>query len=193
MYRSSLTAIVLVGCSSSASAGVVAYTNKAAWQAAVGSYTTIDFTGYQDGYLVTDQYAHLGITFAGAQHSFGHAGAFLNDGEGLRGAPNVHIHFSEPQDWIAVDFPGTVRFRLYRHSELIHTSELFFDFISYFAGLVSAAPFDEVIIDAPLPGIPAMGIDDLYFGPPIPAPGALGAFALAALLGRRRRRRGRLR
>jgi MYXO-CTERM domain-containing protein len=62
-----------------------------------------------------------------------------------------------------------------------------------FAGLVSSMPFDEVLMTRLHDPTDPVYYDDLHFGPPIPAPGALGAlgaFALAALIGRRRRRRG---
>lgn len=48
-------------------------------------------------------------------------------------------------------------------------------------------PFDEVYIYR-INGSGLVIYDDLHFGPPIPAPGVLGVFALAAFGARSRRR-----
>jgi hypothetical protein len=169
---------------------VMEFIQRSAWESAAGPYATIDFTGYHDGLVITNQYEHLGVTFTGALQFIAICGCYANDGAGLYALPYARMVFESPQNWIAVEFPGSVRFNLYYSGELIHTSQVFHDFFSYFAGVISSKPFDEVIIDYPSPEINSVGIDDLFFGSPIPAPGALGAFALAALIARRGRRRG---
>jgi MYXO-CTERM domain-containing protein len=52
---------------------------------------------------------------------------------------------------------------------------------------VSPQPFDEIRITDPVGS--QVSIDDLHFGPPIPAPGALGLFGFALLGAHRCRRR----
>ncbi|HRQ74749.1 MAG TPA: hypothetical protein PK098_02400, partial [Phycisphaerales bacterium] len=178
------SAIIALSICVSTHAGVVQYTNKAAWQSAVGSYHTIDFTGFQHGMILSTQYqAEHGITFVG-QQGFYHSSSMLNDGQGVVGIPGSRMFFDTPQKWIAVDFPGTIVFNLYFQGELIYTSSQFLDFPSPFAGLISDTPFDEVYLFRYTTSL--VFYDDLYFG--VPAPGALGVFALAALGCRRRRR-----
>jgi len=45
------------------SSDVIEYENGASWQAAVDSYTTINFTDQIPGTLLTEQYSELGIHF----------------------------------------------------------------------------------------------------------------------------------
>jgi len=59
--------------------------------------------------------------------------------------------------------------------------------IGNFGGLVSTEPFDRAVI-WDYGSYPNVNLDDLHFGPPIPAPSAL-PFVSAALLAARRRRR----
>jgi hypothetical protein len=57
----------------------------------------------------------------------------------------------------------------------------------FFSGVISTIPFDTVVIKDPF-GANTL-IDDLYFGPPIPAPGALAILGLAGLMCSQKRRR----
>jgi uncharacterized protein (TIGR03382 family) len=55
----------------------------------------------------------------------------------------------------------------------------------HFAAVISDQPFDSALLWDPLTGLV---IDNIYFGPPIPAPGALMLLGAAfAMLPRRRR------
>ncbi|HRP63258.1 MAG TPA: hypothetical protein PK400_08200 [Phycisphaerales bacterium] len=167
---------------------VTEYTNKAAWQAAVGSYSTIDFTGFAHGTTLNTQYAEShGVTFIGTNNIV-HTSSFLNDGEGVRGQPESRFVFSTPRHSVAVDFPGQAIYKLYYSGVLVYTSNPHWAPVGGggFYGLVSDTLFDEVVVYRNT-GNPAF-YDDLHFGPPIPAPGALGVFALAAFGCRRRRR-----
>jgi MYXO-CTERM domain-containing protein len=161
------------------------------WWDAVGSVTTIDFTGHEHFEPLSDQYAHLGITFSGTVH-FMESGLFINDGWGMRGFMGAWIHFDNPINWIAADFPGNLGYELYSGDELIYTS---FEFgvggTGNFGGLISSKPFDRVFIwEQPgTDGFFIPHIDDLHFGAfAVPAPGALGVVGLALLVHRRRRR-----
>ncbi|HRQ76637.1 MAG TPA: hypothetical protein PK098_12030 [Phycisphaerales bacterium] len=171
----------------SASASVVEYTDKTSWHSAVGTYSTIDFTGHPNGMPITTQYSEShGITFAPGSQTH-HSSSFTNDGQGLRGQPSSHFAFYTPMQWIAVEFTGNIVFDLYFKGELIYTSTERWAPINQvaFFGLISNTPFDEVhLYRATFGGL--VFYDDLYFG--VPAPGALGVFALAAFGCRRRRR-----
>jgi hypothetical protein len=190
MIRNTIVIAFIMVVTSVASASVTTYTNKAAWESAVGSFTTLDFTGGQHGYpFPPDTYAHLGVTFAGQQMVYWHAGpgGFPNDGQGL--VANNHTlwaYFDTPQHAIAADLPGTLNFQLWRDGQLLYTDLFFLD---PFAGLISEEPFDAVFLYRQTSSI-FVFIDDLHFGMPlVPAPGALALFGLAALLGTRRQRR----
>ena len=160
------------------------FTNKDEWIAAVGPFTTIDFTGFPQGTFITDQYADLGILFTDGNDSIAFAGSFINDGVGLDGNGNTSLIFDTPQAWIGVDFPGFLSIELYSEGRLFFTSNLWGGGVGNFLGLISSELFDAALLIDPL-GRDAE-IDDLHFG--VPAPGALWLIAVAALLPRRRRR-----
>ena len=111
----------------------------------------------------------------------------MTDGWGLNGSfDESTIEFDAPMTTIAMDFPGTLRIQLFSNDQLIYTSPLLGSGgTGFFRGLISTEAFDKVHIDDPLSGL---FIDNLYFGPPIPAPPALALIAAAALLGQTRRR-----
>jgi len=157
----------------------------------VGNVSTVDFTGLPPFTPVTDQWSHLGVHFApsfGALLIVGEDNiAFPDDGFGLRGEPDINITFSEPMNWIAADFPGTMIIELYEGNELLYQSEFFgIGGAGNFGGLISDTTFDGARIYDPFDGL--VLLDDLHFGPPIPAPASLAPFA-ALLLVRRARRR----
>ncbi|HRP62621.1 MAG TPA: hypothetical protein PK400_04950 [Phycisphaerales bacterium] len=166
-------------------ADVIEFTNKQAWQNAVPSFNTIDFTGWPNGLPITTQYhQEFGITFALGTQTH-HSQSMPNDGQGVVGIPGSRILFDTPQKWFAVDFPGTIVFNLYYQGTLIYTSSEFFGSPgpTPFAGLISDTPFDEVYLFRYTTNL--VFYDDLFFG--VPAPGALGVFALAAFRARSRR------
>jgi hypothetical protein len=56
------------------------------WWDVVGETTTIDFTGFEHGEPLRDQYAHLGIRFNNVGPlTFWESGSFVNDGWGFSG------------------------------------------------------------------------------------------------------------
>ena len=167
------------------SAGFVEeFTNKDEWIAAVGQFTTIDFTGFPDGIFITDQYADLGILFTDGNDSiFLNDGAFPNDGAGLDGNGNISVVFDTPQAWIGVDFPGFLTIELFSGGRLFYTSSIAGGGgAGFFLGLVSSELFDAAVLTDPAD---EAAIDDLQFG--VPTPSALWLLAVAALLPRRRR------
>lgn len=188
--RSLAVLLALVGFSATtAQAGVVEFTDKDEWFAAVGDVTTIDFTGFEKGTLITDQFEDLGVVFNGLGHFIVQSDGGFEDGWGLHrvgdGANPIDLSFTTAQLWIAVDFPGAVQFELFSEGRLIYTSNGFSDEGDPpgFAGLVSTELFDAVLITDPLGGV---FIDNLHFG--VPAPGTLALLGLAAAMPRRRRR-----
>jgi hypothetical protein len=152
-----------------ASAEVLEFEDKAAWEAAVGEYTTIDFTGFEPGTPITDQYADQGILFTDCDcYIKGESWyGYPNDGWGLKDWVGIHMEFARPQLWIATEFPVRNVFQLYFEGELIYESGWFSGGgPGAFGGLVSDQPFDEVTIYDLIGGV---NIDDLHFGVPSPA------------------------
>jgi len=178
-----------------ASADVIEYGNddRDQWFMDVGGsshVSTVDFTGFDDFTPIDDQWAHLGVNFSGFVVTVGPDPlGFPNDSWGARGEPDINITFDEPMQWVATDVRGTLQIELYSNDTLFHTSQIFFPDgpAGGFGGLVSDVPFDFVRIFDPLDSL--VFIDDLHFGPPIPAPASLAPFALLLCARSRRNRR----
>lgn len=178
-----------VTCCSSSQAVVTIFTQRSDWQSTVGPHTSITFHGFPKHTLITTQYAQLGVVFPDGNDVIDYNDSFLNDGVGLVSNDfvfgTIHMTFAQPITSIAADFLGTMDIQLFERGQLIYNSPVFFDSSSRFRGLASTTPFDAAVIRDPSNG--AVNIDDLYFGPPIPAPGAVGVMALVALARTRRR------
>ena len=176
-----------LGPASSASGEITRFANRAEWEAAVGPFTTIDFTGFPHGTVVTEQYANLGVHFTDANDTiFYNPSSFYNDDYGLDGNGDITVVFDQPIYWIGVDYPGIMQYELYYGGQLIHLSDPFGGGGSgFFAGLLSTEPFDAAVLIDPAG---EAEIDDLHFGPPIPAPPVIALLALAACAAPRRRR-----
>ncbi|MHC4220481.1 MAG: hypothetical protein ACYSU7_18730 [Planctomycetota bacterium] len=149
---------------------VIEFGDKDEWIAAVGPFTTIDFTEYPGGTVVTDQYVNVGALFTdGNDVIHSSPTGYLNDGRGLDGNGDVDVSFDTPQHWLALDFPGILYVRLYCQGELIATTNAWGSGgVGFFFGFLSVEPFDAVRIIDPIGN--AGFIDDLHFGPrPCPA------------------------
>jgi len=183
MLLGSMTCIL----GSPARADIVEYREKQDWEAAVGEFTTIGFADLPNGTWVTEQYAHLGVHFVDGwdQVVYGEI-TFPEDGAGLVGGEQIDIVFDEPIYSIAADFPGGLIVELYLAGEMFYQSS-YFGGTGYgnFGGLLSSLPFDGAVLRD---DDQYVAIDDVHFGPPIPAPSAL-CIVSAALLAPRRRRR----
>jgi len=165
---------------------VTEFTDRAEWETAVGVLTTIDFSGWPEFTVITDQYQDLGVLFSDGNDTILFSNAFQNDGVGLGGTvDDIELSFDAPQLWIAVDFPGLVQFELFHNGELIYVSTPIDDVPGNFAGLLSTEPFDVALISDPSDD--AVFIDDLHFG--VPAPPTLAVLAFGAVVTCRRRRR----
>ena len=179
--------IAILVATHNAVGGVWEFTSFASWQTAVGDFHTIDFTDFPKFTFITDQYADVGVIFADGDDNIFVNNSFPPDMYGLDGNASITMIFTIPIQWIGVTYPGVMGFELYNNGVLVYTSGLFDDggTPGAFAGLTSDSPFDQVVLSNTFPGV---NIGDLYFGPPIPAPGAIGFIALAACAPVRRRR-----
>ncbi len=121
------TALATSAVVSPARGGVVEFTDKDAWIAAVGRFTTVDFVGFPPGTFITDQYAGLGIHFTDGNDSIPPFDpiTFPNNGWGLDGNGDINVSFDSDQAWLAVEFPGFLRFQLFSEGQLIYDSGLF--------------------------------------------------------------------
>jgi hypothetical protein len=174
------------------SASVTETINKPQWQSGVGAYTTITFGEYPVGTLITNQYASQGVVFTEGNDFISDIGPLpgqvfgLDSNEPFGQAGSITMQFSSPQNWIGVDFVGIVQFELYSQGQLVFTSGLHHYGFGPFLGLISTTTFDEVRVYDPTDAVVA--IDNLYFGPPVPAPGALSLIAVAGISGYRKRK-----
>jgi MYXO-CTERM domain-containing protein len=178
---------IVAGLSTSVQAEVTSFEDRDEWEAVVGEFTTIDFTGFPEWTIITDQYADLGILFTdGSDRIRLHSD--YPDGAGLEGgsSDDIELAFDIPQHWIGMEFVGAVQIHLFTNGQLIHSSFVFDDLPNPFAGLFSTERFDAAVIEDPSDNYVA--IDNLHFGPPIPAPGALSLLALGFIESTRRRR-----
>lgn len=192
-----LSAMLIV---SPVSGSLTVFTDHAAWDVAAGSATAIDFTGWETGTIITTQYEALGVTFIGADDFiWNNPALFPSDGSGLKGGylPDftplpIVLEFDAPRSAIAANFKGSMGFELYLGGELIGASPPFSSVLQgSFCGVTSTVAFDSVVITGPGNGIP--NLDNLFFGPAIPAPATTLLVAALGFVLPRRRRRGSLR
>ncbi len=142
--------------------------DRAEWEAEAGPFTTIRFTEFPRGTFITNQYADLGVLFTDGNDEITHKQSYKNDGAGLDGNGRISLSFAMPQQVLAVDFPGAIRFELFDGDTLIYQSLAYVGAgAGFFVGLVSTEPFDRAILSDPVDTF--VFIDDLHFGPPCPA------------------------
>jgi hypothetical protein len=184
-----LAAVVGMGRGSPAWGQVTEYTNRSAWEAAVGEFTTIGFNDLPADTFLTDQYAALGVLFTDGNDQIGGPDyiVYPQDGSGLRGNGWIHLTFLQPRAWIAVDYPGFMTIDLFQGNQLLYSPETHFpgSGFGFFGGVVSTQTFDRVILRDWTDS--ATFIDDLHVG--VPSPSSLAVLASAVLCGRRRPRR----
>ena len=185
--RRSLAASILIALAALAthvSAGVQEFEDeeRPLWfdaASAKGTITTIDFTGFDEGTFITDQFQHLGVTFVdGDDYATFVPGGFINDDWGIDGNAAVHLLFENPVYGIALDFPGAAEVDLFLDDELVYDSTRFGGGgLGRFGGVVGIAFDEAVVIDW---GDGFVFIDDIHFvSVPAPATLAILGFALA--------------
>jgi len=182
--------VVLVRWSSPCGADVVKFEDADAWWDAAGEVTTIDFTEFEHGDVLTDEYSDLGLTF-GDPGVFVLVGTtFPLDNHGIRSAAGgFEFHFDGNRIALGFTYPGFFRVRLFDGDRLVGGPTLFnSDRLGQFGGLVSSEAFDRVTITGLLPDDPEF-LGDIYFGPVVPAPAAWLVVAGGLVAGRGGRRR----
>jgi hypothetical protein len=159
-----LTALIAsLGIISGARAGIITeFTTLAAYDAAVGSHTVIDFTTLTGGTIVTNQFAGLGATFTDGNDTVLLTGSFVVDGVGLAGGGDIDISFSSPMNHVGADFPGALQIDLYSGATLLDTSSEFAGSGTGFFGGVLATPFDRAVLRDWVDEL--VFIDNLHFG-----------------------------
>ena len=173
--------VVLVVLCGVTEGGVIEFNDKDRWIAAVGTFTTIGFDGFEPSTIITDQFANLGILFTDGDDRIKPFDeiTFPNDGWGLDGNGNITLVFDTPQAWIAADFPGRLQIQLFANGELFFMSGILgVGGFGNFGGLVSSEPFDTAVL-MDFPADFEAEIDDLHFG--VPAPGVLWMLTVAML------------
>jgi hypothetical protein len=173
-------------------AATLEFEDMSLWQMQAGTITTITFTEFAPNHLLTTQYSDWGVTFVNGTHFTYLAEAFVNDGVGMGTSPAsttpITINFARPMLSLGAEFPGGMQIKLYDGGELLHTTQFVFPppHTGVFLGVVSDRPFTRAVLTDLLGGV---ALDDLHFGPPIPAPatGAIMLFGCASLVMPRRR------
>jgi hypothetical protein len=184
-------AAVIFGFCSPAGAGVQEFEDeeRPLWFDAasdLGPITTIGFSEFGDGVLITEQYAHLGVhfTFLG-NFTIGESfSVFPQDGWGLDGNTMIRLEFDDVQSGIAFDFPGAAEVDLFRDGELVHDSSRFGGSGAGRFGGVVGIEFDLAII-VDWTGDQVF-LDDLHFVS-VPVPGGLTLVGMLLALPSRRR------
>lgn len=141
------------------SADVVETEDREGWFGAAGPVTTIGFTGFPENTIIANQYAKLGVLFTDGNDQVLCCDytSFPQDGVGLDGNGPIHLVFSDPQRWIAADFPGALSFQLFSQGALLYESTEVCCGKGNFLGVLSTTPFDAVTVQPSY-------IDDLHFG-----------------------------
>jgi MYXO-CTERM domain-containing protein len=159
---------------------------------AVGLHEFIGFTEYPEFTTITTQYAPHGVIFTDGNEFVFESGNF-HDGHGLVSSEGsipgiMRMSFADERWEIGFDYNGRVQLDLLFHGEVIYSSETYtagglFGFI----GFISTQPFDQAIVRDPFEEL--VIVDNIYFSPPVPSPGALALLAIGAVTALRRRRR----
>jgi len=172
----------------SAHASIVVTTNKDEWLGTATPVTALDFTDLALLEFVTDQYADLGVMFFGT--AIGHTGMSLypSDGHGILGWTHqiIEMEFDAPRTEFAIELgSGSMVLTFYLGGAEVGIANVS-RFTSIFWGVFAESGFDRVTLEDQ--GLGGTAADNIYFGAPIPAPGALVLVTFAGLVSRRRRR-----
>ncbi len=131
------------------------YTDSAAFDAAAGLTDVIDFLGFNDGTLITDQYAYLDAEFTDGDDAVANdAGTYLRDGAGSNLNGTATVLFEEPRTAVGIHYPGALTISLLDiNGNVFYTSAQFGSSgTGLFGGITSATPFYGIVIDDPVDG-----------------------------------------
>jgi hypothetical protein len=130
--------------------------DREGWFRSVAAVTTIGFGEVPGNTFITDEYLDLGVLFTDGldiTRCCDHFCSWPVDGAGLDGEGPVHLSFTVPQYYIAIDFPGGAGFELYQDGRLFSSTVIGLGGDGNFGGVISSEPFDEAVIfrygDAP--------------------------------------------
>jgi hypothetical protein len=172
--------------------GMTTYSGDfAGWSQAAPGFTTIDFTGFDLGTTIYDQYADLGVLFTsiGPPKIAYAPSALLQDGWGVDANwHTLELTFLQPMHAVAWHH-NSYFMEIYSGTELIAITPFLGSPAvgQKFGGLTSTIPFDRVRIRTST--ISQVWIDNIYFASAIPAPAVWMVFAAIPFGASRRRRR----
>jgi hypothetical protein len=164
----------------------------AGWTQAAPGFTTIDFTGFDLGTTIYDQYADLGVLFTsiGPPKIAYAPSALLQDGWGVDANwHTLELTFLQPMHAVAWHH-GPYFMEVYSGDEMIAMtpSATLPSSGQKFGGLISTTSFDRVRIRVPSI-FGQVWIDNIYFASAIPAPAVWMVLAAIPFGASRRRRR----
>ena len=168
------------------------------WKEAAPGFTTLDFTGFEQGQTLYDQYLDLGVLFtsAGPPKITYAPSALLQDGWGVDGnLEYVELTFLMPMYAVAWHH-NAYKLKLYNGDELVAQTPVmgFGGEGQKFGGVTSTIAFDRVRIQGSF--MSQVWIDNIYFAAAsVPAPGAVMVWAALIMPrgGRRREKEGTMR
>jgi len=190
-----LAVLCVAGQSFGGLAVVTGAANANQWLGDAGAYSTITFTEFPYGTLITEQYASLGIHFVEPQGNWIYSTvSFTQDGWGLQGENSIDMRFDTPMRGLAVYYPGVVKAQFFSGDQLVYSwTQNFGGGSNKFAGFFGDVAFDRVVFKNAVNPPPwgstyPVYFDNLYFTT-VPVPGvALYLIGGVSIVCRRRER-----
>lgn len=191
-YPSIIAAFAVAFITTPSVADISIYNSKPDWQSAAGSYTFIGFTGFATNTFITNQYADQGVVFTDGNDHIRNSPGYL-DGSALISTEfispyggRIHLAFDGARSSMALEYRGSILVELYMHGRLLDTTVMYSAAFTPFVGLTSTASFDSAIVYDGDDEV--VVVDNLYFGPTVPAPGSIVLLWVAAFTARHRRK-----
>jgi len=184
--RGMIHVLLVLLCPQAAIADLYVYFDYDEWFAAANTEVTeIDFTGFAFGTPITDQYADVGLLLDPWANIY-QSGNLHNDGWGVHAdaVPGGRFQavLDAPRYAFAASWSGSDAPIFRMGEEVVAMSDDYGGSPWLFVGYISDEPFDSVEFWI------TPSVDNIWFGAPVPAPGAL---TLVLTIGIARRRRAR--